>query len=130
MRYPKTNRIKIAFTKHALKRINERSGHLNFIKDFLEERILSIHKRIDGFEIFIPGGRLVGIFESETFVVKTFVYPWRNKKDYHMNRKISQKSNDYFCIRVLIPTFGSFTNGKSSKKPFQSKIFKINGRGG
>ena len=95
--------INIILTKHSLHRIRERGGSLSVIKGFLEKRFISFRKRMDGFEILTPWGRLIGIFESNTFVVKTFVYPFRNKKDYRLHGKVTRETRDYFCAGVCIP---------------------------
>jgi hypothetical protein len=95
--------ISITLTKHALHRIRERGGSLSLIKGFLEKRFISFRKRIDGFEILTPWGRLIGVFESKVFVVKTFVYPFRNKKDYRLHGKVTRKTQDYFCASVSFP---------------------------
>ena len=126
--YPsKSNRIQIVLTKHALKSINERSGSLKLIRGFLEKRIISLHKRSDGFEILTPWGRLIGIFEDETFFVKTFVYLWRNKRDYNEHGKRSPKIHDFFCIRVQIPIIRYRTlRKKSDKKSSQHRTLKVN----
>jgi hypothetical protein len=95
--------VNLMLTKHALQRIRERGGSLYLIKGFLEKQIITLRKRVDGFEISTPFGRLIGLFENKTFVVKTFVYPFRNKKDYRLHGKKSRRAHDYFCTDVCIP---------------------------
>jgi len=51
-----------------------------------------------GYEICIPfKGRLVGNFDGETLIIKSFLLPPRFGEDYHVN---GRKSRDGYVVRI------------------------------
>ncbi|MHA1381270.1 MAG: hypothetical protein ACTSRG_23125 [Candidatus Helarchaeota archaeon] len=100
MSFLESKYIEIILTNHAMYRIYERVGNANIIKMCLEGRPTVIYKLGADYEILTPYGRLIGVFENKSFIIKTFVYPWRNRKDYYSYGRKSQKSREYFCVKV------------------------------
>jgi len=95
-------KIEISFTKHAKKRIRQRGASQELIKAYLENKRIPIIQRGKNLEIFTPFGRLVGILEKGTFVVKTFLYPFRSKSDFQRYGKKSSKGFDSLCTKVIL----------------------------
>jgi len=95
-------KIEISFTNHAKKRIRQRGANPELIKAYLENKRIPISQRGKNLEIFIPFGRLVGILEKNTFIVKTFLYPFRSKSDFHRYGKKSPRGFDLYCTKVIL----------------------------
>lgn len=77
-------RLNVIITKHAVQRIMERGCSLEEVENYLlrNDKVILFrnHLRGRGYEIIIPfKGRLVGDFEGNIFIARTFKLPfWTN----------------------------------------------------
>lgn len=78
------SQLNVMITNHAVQRILERGCSLEEVKNYLlrNDKVILFrnHLRGRGYEILIPlKGRLVGDFEGDIFIAKTFKLPfWAN----------------------------------------------------
>jgi hypothetical protein len=109
------NETRIVITNHAMQRIRERVVNSEDIIQFLlKSKVLILLKNHLGFEIIIPfKGRLVGDFDGEDFIVKSFLLPLRFGKDYYLNRR---KSRDRHVVRVSSVTLPKTGHGHCQRK--------------
>jgi hypothetical protein len=78
---------------------------------------LVLLKNQEGYEIVLPSkGRLVGDFENDKFVCKSFLLPFRVGKDYNSN---GRKSRSGYDIRVSSVSFP----GKSPRVEMSTSAF-------
>ena len=98
------NEIPIVITNHAIQRMKERAVNSKEIIQFLiRSNLLILLENHQGFEIIVPfKGRLVGDFDGENFIVKSFLLPPRFGRDYYLN---GRKSKDRYVIRVSSVAF-------------------------
>lgn len=96
--------IPIRITNHAIQRMKERAVNPKDISQFLlRSNVLILLENHQGFEIIVPfKGRLVGDFDGEDFIVKSFLLPPRFGKDYYSN---GRKSRNGYVVRASSVTF-------------------------
>jgi len=98
--------LEIVVTKHALRRMRERGCDPAYLHRYLSRtRILHLKRNSRGYEIVIPfKGRLAGDFDGDTFVIKTFLPPCYNKRDYGLCARKAQHGLDVIITQVRIGT--------------------------
>ena len=96
--------IPFVITNHAIQRMKERAVNSKDITQFLlRSDVLILLENHQGFEIIVPfKGRLVGDFDGEDFIVKSFLLPPRFGKDYYLN---GRKSRNRYVVRVSSVSF-------------------------
>lgn len=100
--------IRIVLTNHAMRRIKERVVNSKDIIQFLlKSKALILIENHQGYEIIIPfKGRLVGDFDGEDFIVKSFLLPTRFGKDYYLNNRKSRDRHIVSVSSVTLPRTG------------------------
>jgi len=96
--------VEIVVTKHALERMKERGCDPAYLHRYLSRtRVLHLKRNSRGYEVSIPfKGRLAGKFDGEKFIVKTFLPPCYNKRDYGICIRKAQHGLDMMISRVRI----------------------------
>jgi len=98
--------LEIVVTKHALRRMRERGCDPAYLHKYLSRtRILHLKRNSRGYEAVIPfKGRLAGDFDGERFIIKTFLPPCYNKKDYGLCVRKAQRGLDVTITQVKVRT--------------------------
>jgi len=98
--------LEIVVTKHALRRMRERGCDPAYLHKYLSRtRILHLKRNSRGYEIAIPfKGRLVGDFDEGKFIIKTFLPPCYNKRDYGLCVRKAQRGLDVTITQVRMGT--------------------------
>ena len=98
--------LEIVVTKHALKRMMERGCDPAYLHKYLSRtRILHLKRNSRGYETIIPfKGRLAGDFDEGKFIIKTFLPPYYNKRDYGFCIRKAQHGLDATITQVRMGT--------------------------
>ena len=96
--------LEIVVTKHALRRMRERGCDPLCLHKYLSRtRILHLKRNSRGYEAIIPfKGRLAGDFDGEKFIIKTFLTPYYNKRDYGLCVRKAQHGLDVIVAQIRV----------------------------
>lgn len=97
--------FKVILTSHAIGRMKERGfDPTRIIKQLKKLGETHLLRNSLGYEVVLPfTGRLAGDIENNAFIVKTFLLPIYNLKDYNTSVKKTSRSMLITVEKVLLP---------------------------